>query len=220
MRKIKTTFLLIFILICVAQIAQATPFQNGGFDSGNFTGWTGELTDINYDVFSVDPDSSSYYQIVDSDNKAKLSLDDTYWQNTLYQDFELDTLLPGWTMSISFWLKWSPTDTGDGLSVTLSDLSDTDTVDLLANVSNNDLLTGILVTEDITSFVQTYGGQDVELSFSIWDVDMDPSDTLMIDNISFTQAPAPVPEPSTILLFGAGLAGLGIFQRRKKNRAG
>jgi hypothetical protein len=34
------------------------------------------------------------------------------------------------------------------------------------------------------------------------------------NNVSFTVTPDPVPEPSTILLFGAGIAGVAIFRKR------
>lgn len=38
----------------------------------------------------------------------------------------------------------------------------------------------------------------------------------LIDNLQFTSSSAPVPEPSTFLLFGAGLAGTFLLRRRSK----
>ena len=40
----------------------------------------------------------------------------------------------------------------------------------------------------------------------------------LIDNIVYN-AGAPVPEPSTFILFGAGLAGVAFLKRRKNNKA-
>jgi hypothetical protein len=37
----------------------------------------------------------------------------------------------------------------------------------------------------------------------------------LVDNISFTAAPAAVPEPGTLLLFATGLLGFGLLRRRK-----
>ncbi len=70
-------------------------------------GLTGELTDNLGSFYTVDPDTDSHFSILTPGNVAELFLDDTYWQNTLYQDFTLDTLLLGWTMDITFWIKWS-----------------------------------------------------------------------------------------------------------------
>ena len=46
------------------------------------------------------------------------------------------------------------------------------------------------------------------------------SNAFEIDNVAFGQTPrTPAPEPITLSLFGAGLAGLGFARRRKANKA-
>ena len=48
------------------------------------------------------------------------------------------------------------------------------------------------------------------------------ADTYGVDNIEITGAsvvPAPIPEPSTLLLFGTGLAGLAAWRYRKGVKA-
>ncbi|OAG28352.1 hypothetical protein [Thermodesulfatator autotrophicus] len=105
MRFLGTRFLFMvllvgFLLLGLGVKAKATPFQNGDFETGDFTGWSGELIDININTVYVDPDSDSHFTLFKSsdlnfDWVAEISLDDTYWQSTLYQDFTLDSLNSG-----------------------------------------------------------------------------------------------------------------------------
>ena len=218
--KVRNKLLILYfgiLFVFMVSSVYATSFQNGDFSSG-FTGWSGEIVDINFTSTTVDPASSDYFNIVSPNNQAQISLDDTYWNNTLYQDFDMDSIESGWKMQISFWIKWAPTDsTYDGLSATLSDQNGLDAVDLLLEVSNSALLSGTTVTVDITSFAQNHGGEQVELAFTLYDLDYDTSDLLNVDNITFTKIPAtPVPVPSSMLLLFTGLVSLGIGKKMQE----
>ncbi len=92
MRIRNKLLILLFGILFVFMVssAYATSFQNGDFSSG-FTGWSGEIMDTNSSK-TVDPASSDYFNIVPPNNQAQISLDDTYWNNTLYQDYDMGTL--------------------------------------------------------------------------------------------------------------------------------
>ncbi|BCX89995.1 hypothetical protein MIN45_PP09 (plasmid) [Methylomarinovum tepidoasis] len=216
----KKTLTAICLSLSMAAPAFALPLQNGDFETGDFTGWSGDLVSTGV----VDPDTDSHFSIVlnagpSNSNVAQVQNDDIDWIATLFQDFTLDSLPgAGWTMDITFWIQWNPTDsTQDTLSAELSDTGLTDTVDLLSGVSDTDLLNGTWVTQDITGFAQTWGGQDVELAFTLNDFDFSTPDTLLIDEISFRQhGPTPsVPEPATLLLLGGGMLGFGMKRFRR-----
>jgi len=216
--RIRNKLLILYfgiLFVFMVSSAYATSFQNGDFSS-DFTGWSGEIVDINFTSTTVDPASSDYFNIVSYNNQAQISVDGTYWCNTLYQDFDMDTIGNGWNMKLSFWIKWAPTDsTYDGLSATLSDQNGQYFVNLLSGISNSSLLSGTNVTVDITSFAQDHGGEQAELAFTLYDWDFNTSDLLNVDNIILTKTPAtPVPEPSMVLLLASGLCGLGFLRKK------
>jgi hypothetical protein len=53
-----------------------------------------------------------------------------------------------------------------------------------------------------------------DLSLYYWD--SNPSDNANFISVTINDQPAPVPEPSTILLLGSGLACLGFYARKRK----
>lgn len=200
----------------------AASFQNGDFETGDFSGWSGDLEPV---TGTVNPDSDSHFTIIPDagpgpSNVAKIQNDDTDWVADLFQDFDMDSLNgPGWTMDITFWVKWSPTDSSqDNIMVSLTDLNSYDSFDLLSGIPDSDLMNGTWITQDITSFASQYGGNAVELGFTISDGDYQTPDSFMVDNISFNQhVPSPVPVPASVLLLGSGIAGLMITRRKKSN---
>ena len=120
------------------------------------------------------------------DDDSKLEIDFTSYYDTLAFDFGNDD--PGW---------------GSGTDAMHLDLFDGAT--LLGSFSMsgnwNDLMDQRLVGSGVGAFNRAELYYDVRL-------------IEIVDNIEYTAAP--VPEPSTILLFGAGIAGLIGLNRRKK----
>jgi hypothetical protein len=129
---------------------------------------------------------------------------------TLSQVFDYDSSVS----SYSFWMQWFPSQSGDALiSTDIVDFSngsatvvDPFSSTLFSSSSNRTKVT--LAFDTLYDFSNT---SQLQLTFTIQDYDSSP-DQLRID---FNNG-APVPEPSTLFLLGAGLAGLG-FARFRKN---
>jgi len=230
----KKTFIFLACLMFLGfyqNLSFAAPFQNGTFDT-NFNGWLGELhaADLNGDIiahYDLDPNAPSFTLDAEGDgtpenyqnnyfsidnHQAKLTNDETFFDVVLYQDFDMETLSPGWTMDISFWIKWTPTNSDqDSLSAILTDNNNSSNqLALLASISTNDLTDGVNVVVDVTSFA----GKNVDLAFSLLDYDFDTRDKLLIDNITFNKHSASVPEPATMFLVGIGFLPLCLFRKK------
>jgi hypothetical protein len=80
--------------------------------------------------------------------------------------------------------------------------------------SGGNLIESVTIFNQSPSFVGYYG--IASLSDNIGSFSLSSgSDWVVLDNLSYVGGGAPVPEPSTMLLFGAGLAGLVGYTRRK-----
>ena len=165
--------------------ANASPFVNGGFETGDFSGWN--VDSINN--WAIVLNSGTQH---DGNYEAQLG---TYGAaGILSQAFDT-TVGQGYT--VSFWLA--------------NDIKDsTNVFQALWNgaVQNITALNPILAS-DYTQyqFTATAANTSSEIAFNFLN---DPS-VFHLDNVDV----APVPEPGTIVLLSAGLFGLCVYGKRR-----
>lgn len=137
----------------------------------------------------------------------------------IYQDFSVTA---GSSISFDYLFLTNELEnslTNDMGIVSLSYLPFTGSVSPVASTYSA-LVNSTVGGYDLMTGVQTYtfdvlASGTARLGFAILDVgDAEVQSSLYLDNVSV--ASAPVPEPATILLFGAGLAGLIGFKRRRE----
>ncbi len=181
------------LLLAPAAIAQNL-LTNGSFETGDFTGWT---TGGNFEASGVT--SGAFYEYSGAQQGTFYAyLGPVGSDGTLSQSFATTA---GAQYTFSFWIA----SVGDDPS----DFSASWDGTVVYSATNPN--TGANWTQ--FSFTETGTGNDT-IQFSFRD---DPA-YIGLDNVSVTQVPSTVPEPSSFLLMGSGALGLAGVIRRKLRR--
>jgi hypothetical protein len=195
--RLKTLLVVATLAFCLC-VAAPTFAQNlitnGSFETGDFSGWT---TGGNFEFTQVV--SGGYYVYSGAqDGQFYTTMGPVGSDGSLSQTL---STVAGAQYNISFWFASVGDDPSD-FSVYWNGTQ------LLSLTNPN---TGVNWTQ--YTFTATGTGSDT-LTFNF----MDSPEYLALDNVSVTQQASTVPEPSSFLLLGTGVVGLGGFVRRKLGR--
>ncbi len=215
------------ILLCIGTSAFAVPTNllvNSGFETGDFSGWTigGNSTSEGVDVdgTSISGADSPFppnYVNVKSGNYAGWALVqngiDPVERIILSQSI---SVLPGQQVDVGFWLG---NDSNSGFGMQLLDSHTQifiDGVGLLPSAGILSITTGSSPLDffNFSGSFNTGSRTSIDVAFAI-----NGSGTSRVgasfDDLYFISE-ASVPEPSTLLLLGSGMFGLGAFRKKFK----
>jgi hypothetical protein len=182
------------VALIAAPAAHAGLIQNGGFETGDFTGWTQSgnvavTTDPYFGIGNSTLDGRYLVVFNSGDQPANAVLSQTF------------STIAGTDYTVSF--DYGGT-TGQSINVASTGLGGSALGSVFAT-SNGSFSSS-------TVFSYTFEADSASSTLTISDrAPSTVSSDGVLDNVSVTA----VPEPTSLALFGAGLAGLGWLRRRK-----
>ena len=194
-------------LVGIAGSASALTFTNGSFETGSFLGWS-----ANSSLGGITSVVTANAGFTATDGKYFANLTANSMLSSAQSWVAGETLSFDWNFNANDYLPFNDVaifgviDTGGGDSnvVTLADVASVGTS------VNNYKATGWNTYE--YTFATAGAGY---IGFGVLNVKDDLNDSqLYIDNVGGS---TPVPEPTTMLLFGAGLIGLVGYNRKRLN---
>lgn len=219
--------LAVILPVCLTAMAKATLITNGDFSTGTLAGWTtyGNLVATDYTNLPA---------------ASKNTWDLSAWNSRMDGTFALfeprgglnTRIAPApdsssFFLSLDYALAWdrskfvSPYDYGY-FSVEVSGVTDDSRVHALLHKEitwgpfsglEKGVLTGSLYFNDFFPYPNLVF-KELLFDFNVFNPNLTLNQIVGVDNINLSVAP--IPEPTTILLFGLGLAGIAGIRRRSQ----
>jgi hypothetical protein len=171
-------------------VARAELVTNGGFETGDFTGWSRSGNAVYTGVTQNDPHSGTY---------------GAYFGNTVTTGTDSQTLttVAGAQYDLDFWLA----NTAGGTSYFSVSFDGT----VLKTLANSDpfgytefTFSGLTASTDLTTLAFTF---------------QNDAGYYLLDDVSVTPSLTATPLPAALPMFATGLAGLGLLGWRKRRKA-